>query len=117
MVSRLVETYKIWQQFLIKFTKLTKYNLGSEIDSLFLEVIKLLFRASYLNKDQKLPILQVAIEKLDLLKFFMQVAWEMKSFDNQKYILISTHLNEIGKMLGGWKNHLLKTPRNGEKIG
>jgi hypothetical protein len=75
---------------------------------LFLEIIDLLFQASYLNKERKLPVIQQAIEKFDLLKFYMQVAWEMKNFDNQKYILISNHLNEIGKMLGGWKNQLLK---------
>jgi len=40
--------------------------------------------------------------KLDLLKFFLQIAWEIKSLDNKKYILLSERLNEIGKMLGGW---------------
>ena len=106
-----MEAYKVWQQFLIRLPKAIKYNLGSEIDSLFREIIKLLFKASYLHKELKLPIIQQAIEKFDLLKFFIQLAWELKSFDDKKYILISTHLDEIGKMLWGWKNQLSKTPR------
>jgi hypothetical protein len=37
-----------------------------------------------------------------LLKFFLQVAWEIKALDNKKYIRLSEKLDEIGKMLGGW---------------
>jgi len=67
-----------------------------------------LFIAGYLNKEQKLPVLQKSSGKLDLLKFFLQMSWEMKILDNKKYILISGHLDEIGKMLGGWLRGLQK---------
>jgi len=30
--------------------------------------------------------------------------------DNKKYIALSKPLDEIGKMLYGWKNQVLKTP-------
>jgi len=76
--------------------------LGGKIDSLFIEIIELLFVASYLGKQEKLPYLQKAIRKLDVLKFFFQVSWEIKALDNKKYISISERLNEIGRMLGGW---------------
>ncbi len=67
-----------------------------------MDVIELLFIASRLPKEQKLPYLQKASIKLDLLKFFLQITWEIKAIDAKKYILLSEHLNEIGKMLGGW---------------
>jgi len=76
--------------------------LGSKIDSLFLETIEQIIRASYSDKMEKLAFLKAASTKLDLLKFFLQLAWEIKSLDNKKYILLSEKLNEIGKMLGGW---------------
>lgn len=60
---------------------------------------------------EKLPYLQKAIKRLDVLKFFFQVAWEIKFLDNKKYIAMSEHLNEIGRMLGGWVRGIQsKTP-------
>ncbi len=48
-----------------------------------MEIIELLFVASYLKKQEKIPFVQKASKKLDLLKFFLQVAWEIKSLDNK----------------------------------
>jgi len=84
------------------FPKSSRYTLGIKIDSLFLEVIELIIKASYSDKLEKFISLKNASVKLDLLKFFLQITWEIKSLDNKKYILISEKMNEIGKMLGGW---------------
>lgn len=76
--------------------------MGAKIDSLFLEILELTFTSAYLSKDQKLPYIQKAAAKLDLLKFFLQIAWEIKSLDNKKYQMLAEPLVEIGKMFGGW---------------
>ena len=55
-----------------------------------------------------MPYVQKAIAKLDLIKFFLQITWEIKALDNKKYIILSEKLNEIGKMLGGWYRQLSK---------
>lgn len=49
---------------------------------------------------------EVAIGKLDLLKFFLQIGWENKLIDTKKYAVLSEDMNEVGRMLGGWKNGL-----------
>ncbi|MBI2012907.1 MAG: four helix bundle protein [Candidatus Colwellbacteria bacterium] len=100
--------YKLWQEFLRHFPQTSRYTLGSKIDSLFLEITELLVTASYLHKDKKLPYIERAITKLDVLKFLLQVSWEIKSLDNKKYAILSEHLNEVGRMLGGWRGQLLK---------
>lgn len=84
------------------FPKDSKYTLGDKIDSLLLEIIELVVSGSYSDKLEKLIFLKRASFKLDLLKFFLQLAWEIKVLDNKKYILLSERLDEIGKMLGGW---------------
>ncbi len=61
-----------------------------------------MFAASYLAKETKLPYLQKAVTKLDLLKFFLRISWEVKALDIKKYIVLSEKLDEIGRMLGGW---------------
>ena len=102
LIQKLVRAYKLWHEFLPNFQKDSRYTIGTKIDSLFLETIELIIKASYSDKLEKLISLKNASVKLDLLKFFLQIAWEIKSLDNKKYILISEKLNEIGKMLGGW---------------
>ncbi len=108
IIQRFVSAYKIWNKFKNDFPKKFRYTLVNKIDSLFVETTELLFIAGYLNKDQKLFVLQKASGKLDLLKFFPQISWEMKIIDNKKYILISRYLDEIGKMLGGWLGQTYK---------
>ena len=108
IIQRFISVYKIWREFKNDFAKKFRYALVNKVDSLFVETIELLFIAGYLNKEQKFPVLQKASGKLDLLKFFLQMSWEMKILDNKKYILISGHLDEIGKMLGGWLRGLQK---------
>jgi hypothetical protein len=103
--------YKVWDEFRNHFPKKSRNTLGAKIDSLFIDTIELLFVASYLSKEQKLPYVQRAGDKLNLLKLFLQIAWEFKTIDNNKYITLSRHLDEIGKMIGGWIKGLQnKTP-------
>jgi len=104
----LVAVYKLWHEFLPHFPRKSRYTLGIRIDSLFIETVENIFTASRLPRDQKLPFLQKSSAKLDMLKFFLRVAWEIKSLDNKKYIIISEHLEEIGKMLGGWQKQFLR---------
>jgi len=92
----------LWHGFLPNFQKDSRYTIGAKIDSLFLETIELMIRASCSDKAEKLISLKGASVKLDLLKFFLQIAWEIKSLDNKKYVLLSERLDEIGRMLGGW---------------
>jgi hypothetical protein len=82
--------------------------LGKQIDSLFLELIENITIATFLKKEEKLPNIQKAIQKLDTLNIMLLILWETKSLDNKKYLNLSLALNEIGKMLGGWHGQLLK---------
>ncbi|MDO8443792.1 MAG: four helix bundle protein [Candidatus Azambacteria bacterium] len=100
--------YKIWDEFRNHFHKKSRHTLGAKIDSLFLDTVELFFIASYLSKPEKIIYLRKASGKFDLLKFFLQIAWEIKSLDNKKYIILSEHLSEIGQMLGGWMRQSTK---------
>jgi len=73
-----------------------------------LETSELLFISAHSSRENKLPILEKANIKLDLAKFFLQIAWQLKVLDNRKFIQISAELEEVGRMLGGWKNELKK---------
>lgn len=96
--------------------KKSRYTLGAKIEEYFIETIEALLIASYLSKHEKLPYLKKAGVKLDLLKFFMQIAWESNVLEKKHYILVSVPLNELDKMLGGWIRGIQKeTPAGGER--
>ncbi len=56
--------------------------------------------------DQKIPGLSKTISKLDLVKFFMQLSWEIKLITHDKYLEMVEKLEEIGKDLGSWKKSI-----------
>lgn len=88
--------------------KLTRYSLGEKIDLLFIDLAELILIAGYAAREQKAPLVQKASIKLDALKFFLQVAWELKSIENKNFADLIARLAEVGKMLGGWQKQLLK---------
>lgn len=65
-----------------------------------------LFLARYATNERKLVLINAAGAKLDLLKFFIQIAWEIKALDHKKFAALSSPLNEIGKMIGGWQKQI-----------
>lgn len=73
-----------------------------KIEQQFLDLLENLLLAGYAVREQKPTIMAKASVKLDLLKFFLQVAWELKHLDNKQYAQIIAPVHEIGKMLGGW---------------
>ena len=77
-------------------------HVHNKIDALCLETLEYLFNASHAAKSNKLNYLNTANQKLDLCKFFLQLAGEKKIIKNEKYIPLSDPLQEIGRMLGGW---------------
>ena len=103
IIQRLIVVYKIWHEYLPRLPKIFQHNLGGKIDTLFIEIIENTFVAQHKSKDRKTFYLNKASDKLDLLKFLLQIAWEIKALDDRKYILLSEKLNELGRMLGGWR--------------
>jgi len=108
ILQKMIEAYKTWHGFLPHFPRLSRYTLGAKIDAIFTEVLELLLLAKYSDKDSKLLLINKAIAKLDSLKFFLQIAWEIKALDNKKFAHISQPLAEIGRMFGGWRKQLQK---------
>ena len=107
-MSHLVNCYKVWYELFVHIPKSSKYTLGEKIDALFLETIELIFIAQYTKMEQKPIVLQKANTKFDLLKFLLQILWDIKAISTNQYGLLSEKLNEIGKMLGGWLKQAMR---------
>ena len=93
------------------FPKVERLGIGQKIEQSFLDVLEFTFASVYLVAESKILMLSKTIAKLDNLKFFIQLAWESKLMSTDKYSVISGNLEEIGRMLGGWRKGLQqKTP-------
>jgi len=102
-LQKLTESYLLWHGFSLQLPRLVRYNLGIKIDNLFTETLEIILMAKYTTKENKLSFINQAAIKLDSLKFFLKILWQTKSLDNKKYLQLSEALDEIGKIIGGWK--------------
>ncbi len=107
ILQHLIASYKLWHGYIPHITKTARYTLGEKIDRVLIETAELLFAASRSVRQEKLECLRRASDKLDLLKFLLQVLWEVRGLDNEKYVALSECLQRIGKMLGGWLRQTL----------
>ncbi len=88
-----------------------RFGIGQKIERSFLDALELIFLSSFLSPEEKLPMLTKAIARLDILKFFLQIVWENKLLTTPQYSTLLASIEEVGKMLYGWKKGLeSKTP-------
>lgn len=98
--AKLYEFYQTLSIALISFPKIKRYTLGQKTDTLALDIFELLFSVSY--SEHKLIILKKISAKLDLLKVLIRLSKDSQAITHKNYVKLSSHLQEIGKMLGGW---------------
>jgi len=112
VILKLKETYQFWITIHRDFPRVERFGIGNKVEQTFIETLELTFCLSYLPPEHKIPILNKAITKLDIVKFFVQLAWESKLISTDKFSKLLKMLEEIGRQLGGWKKGLqTKTPR------
>ncbi len=106
VITRMKEAYSIWVISHRNFPKVERLGIGQKIELIFLDIIELTFCLSYMSPEQKIPFLSKAITKLDVLKFFIQFAWENKLIPTDKYSEFVLKFEEIGRQLGAWRKGL-----------
>ena len=83
-----------------------RYTIGARIENKFLDLLELSYLAYFTEKDKKVEKISACILTTDLLKFLISTAWEGKVISNKQCEDIAIKLEEIGRMLGGWKKSL-----------
>lgn len=106
VLLKTMEAYKAWHIFHQSFPRLSKHTLGEKIDRLFTDILELILSAGYAPADQKLPFVAHAIQKVDVLKSFLQVAWELECLNHKQFAALSPTVHAIGKDVGAWRKTL-----------
>lgn len=55
----------------------------------------------------RIELLQEASGKVDSIRFFFQLLWEAQLVPNNQYISLGSEIENLGKMIGGWKKGLV----------
>lgn len=92
----------MWHSFLPHLPRLTRYTLGIKIDNLFTALVESSLEAKYAKANEKINFLMEISRKLDNLKYFLTILWEVKGIQNNEYAQLAERLSTTGKMLGGW---------------
>ncbi len=87
--------------------RLERFGLGAMIEENFLSLLNILRKAAYADVTRKLVLLEEAVDTVDCLRFFLQLAWETKTISNAHLASIGEGIEEVGRMVGGWRKGLL----------
>ena len=107
IIHALYDANKIWHELLLKFPKAQRYNLGNKCSEYLLQITELaLEAAAEQDIDLKLKSVHLASNKLDILKLLVRLCKDCRCVTSKQYITVESHLNGIGKQIGGWINDL-----------
>ncbi len=96
----------IWMNISPHIQKGARYTIGARIENKLLDLLEFGYIAYFAAKKNRSEKISECILTLDTLKFLLSVAWEGKLISNKQYEDVALKLDEMGKMLGGWKKSL-----------
>ncbi|MDO8471839.1 MAG: four helix bundle protein [bacterium] len=106
VVRKLIDLYVMWQECCGRLPRTARCSLGDRIDRLILDCVEEVSVAGFLTPANKKIHLAAVSKKIDTLKIYVQLLWEIKALDNRRTGQLATSLVEVGKMTGGWLKSL-----------
>lgn len=100
ILSKLEELDAYSHQALIQFPKHEKHVLAAEIRSTLARIIKLTVRTA--KQYYKKTTLQELDIEIEYLRSLVRKSHRLKYINGHRYQVWSTHVDEIGRMVGGW---------------
>lgn len=103
LFQKAYDLYKLLHENVKKYAKGDRYSLGEETKKKTLELIEAITKAGHAKKEWKAPLIEQAIISLELVKVFARLGHDTRSLNQQQYLELQERIQEIGRMLGGWK--------------
>lgn len=100
------QTYQLYKELYLaraNVPKQDRYALWQKVETITLDMVEgILSAASAPYKEEKIEILKIVSNNLNLLRVLLRLSKDVRTIDSKKYVGLEGRLNEIGKMLGGW---------------
>lgn len=116
VIEHAKNAYKRWILIERNLPKCERYGLGQKVNFLFIDLLDILQKASFSPIETKISLLEQSLSIIDSLRFFIQLCWELKLIPPKQFTSIGQEIEEIGRMVGGWRKGLItKTSAKAEE--
>lgn len=106
MINKVYDLYKIILLINNDLTKRFRFTLGNKLETNLLECIENISLAKNCSKAHKSIYILKALSKVEILNLELRLIIDLKLTPDQKNLTkifqAQAHLNEAGRMLGGW---------------
>ncbi|MBP9864134.1 four helix bundle protein [Patescibacteria group bacterium] len=100
------DLYKAIHVTIKKYPKGDRYSLGEKTQIQVLDLIEAITKAGHAKKEWKVPQIEQAIIKLELIKVLIRLGYDTHCLNEKQSLNIQEKIQEIGRMLGGWKRSI-----------
>lgn len=108
LTAKFYSLYRLTYLWLKRFPKKERYTLGENLENTILELLTDIHFTNQLPNAMKEPQILKLNAQNETLKILFRLAQDIKTINLQQYLVAQSHLQETGRMLGGW----LKFARN-----
>jgi len=98
--------YLLTSRWLKKFPKPDRYTLGQKLENNILEILDEIYFLNQLSDNFKESHLLSVSAKTEVLKLLFRLTADSKLIELNQYIQAESLLQECGKMINGWLNHV-----------
>ncbi|HEY4516408.1 MAG TPA: diversity-generating retroelement protein Avd [Candidatus Paceibacterota bacterium] len=102
ILKKSYDLYRTFNEYRRVVPKADRHTIYERSENAILDMVEYILEAGYSKSGDKVAILERASVKLNLLRFFVRLMKETRSIDTKKYTVLQAHIDEIGRMLGGW---------------
>lgn len=99
------KSYDFYKELYITLRGIAKrdrFTWGERCDTLALDLVGLVAKATYASKTKQRELLLRAGETVDMLKIYLRLGHDLHIINQQKLITRQTELHIIGNLIGGW---------------
>ena len=91
-----------------KFARSYKFSVGDRLVAHGLDLLLLLVESAYAQN--KAALLQQASTKVNGIRYLLRLSKDMKLLSSDSYAFAAERLDEIGRMVGGWRKSAVGRP-------
>ena len=105
-LPRFIKTYefiKTVYRIVGQFRKEHKYNLGAELQKIIWQTMDEIIKTNSLKDGEKTEGVEKISQLFDMFKIRFRLAYELGLISDKKFGAAQKEMEEIGKMIGGWK--------------
>src|SRR3989344_6009328 len=102
ILKKSYDLYRTFNEYRRVVPKADRHTIYERSENAILDMVEYILEAGYSKSGDKVAILERASVKLNLLRFFVRLMKETRCIDTKKYTVLQAHIDEIGRMLGGW---------------